>query len=145
MNFISSHNLMLLKYLTIVKRKGSKNPKKRARVGVASLSSSGGAGFLVGGFAQKKFEHQSKNTAERNFRIRKVGRSTHGAHGGLKLPRTLRLRGNANHCASDTLAPAASALCVFSLWLRESLVVTQRIWIVLRHKQICMRSPPTYF
>ena len=31
--------------------------------GVASLSSSGGAGFLIGGFAQKKFEHQSKNTA----------------------------------------------------------------------------------
>jgi len=30
---------------------------------VASLSSSGGAGFLIGGFAQKKFEHQSKNTA----------------------------------------------------------------------------------
>ena len=35
--------------------------------GVASLSSSGGAGFLIGGFAQKKFEHQSKNTANFHF------------------------------------------------------------------------------
>ena len=30
---------------------------------MASLSSSGGAGFLSGGFAQRKFELQSKNTA----------------------------------------------------------------------------------
>jgi hypothetical protein len=29
---------------------------------------------------------------------------TRGARGGLKLPRTLRLRGEANQCASDTLA-----------------------------------------
>src|SRR3989338_3519648 len=29
---------------------------------------------------------------------------TRGARGGLKLPRTLRLRGDANECASDTLA-----------------------------------------
>ncbi|MEK7665322.1 MAG: hypothetical protein AAB337_00385, partial [Patescibacteria group bacterium] len=32
--------------------------------GVASLSSSGGAGFLIGGFAQRMFEHQSKTTAK---------------------------------------------------------------------------------
>jgi len=31
--------------------------------GVASLLSGGGAGFLIGGFAQKKFELQSKNSA----------------------------------------------------------------------------------
>jgi len=29
---------------------------------VARFPSDGGAGFLIGGFAQKKFEHQSKNT-----------------------------------------------------------------------------------
>jgi len=29
---------------------------------------------------------------------------TRGARGDLKLPRTLRLRGDANQCASDTLA-----------------------------------------
>jgi len=29
---------------------------------------------------------------------------TRGARGGLKLPRTLRLRGDARQCASDTLA-----------------------------------------
>jgi len=40
------------------------------------LSSSGGAGFLIGGFAQKKFEHQSKNTAvfRKGFQNQKYGR-----------------------------------------------------------------------
>ncbi|PIT94088.1 hypothetical protein COU00_00825, partial [Candidatus Falkowbacteria bacterium CG10_big_fil_rev_8_21_14_0_10_43_11] len=33
--------------------------------GVARFPSDGGAGFLIGGFAQKMFEHQSKNTATR--------------------------------------------------------------------------------
>jgi hypothetical protein len=31
---------------------------------VARFPSDGGAGFLIGGFAQKMFEHQSKNTAQ---------------------------------------------------------------------------------
>ena len=31
--------------------------------GWRALASGGGTGFLIGGFAQKKFEHQSKNTA----------------------------------------------------------------------------------
>ncbi len=35
-SFISSNNLMLLKYLTIVKKKGSKDLKARAREGGAS-------------------------------------------------------------------------------------------------------------
>ena len=35
---------------------------------------------------------------------------TRGARGGLKLPRTLRLRGETNQCASDTLAPACRSL-----------------------------------
>jgi len=39
---------------------------------VASGASSGGAGFLSGGFAQRKFEHQSKNTANWNFASEKV-------------------------------------------------------------------------
>ncbi len=30
---------------------------------MARFPSDGGAGFLIGGFAQKMFEHQSKNTA----------------------------------------------------------------------------------
>ena len=29
---------------------------------MARFPSDGGAGFLIGGFAQKMFEHQSKNT-----------------------------------------------------------------------------------
>ena len=41
--------------------------------GVASLSSSGGAGFLIGGFAQKMFELRPKNTAkfyiQRNWKM----------------------------------------------------------------------------
>ena len=35
---------------------------------MARFPSDGGAGFLIGGFAQKKFEHQSKNTAKYKFR-----------------------------------------------------------------------------
>jgi len=33
---------------------------------VASKARSGGAGFLIGGFAQKKFEHQSKKHRQHN-------------------------------------------------------------------------------
>ena len=52
------------------KRNPARAKWKEQRVffcGVASLSSSGGAGFLIGGFARKKFEHQSKNTANFHF------------------------------------------------------------------------------
>jgi len=31
------------------------------------MECNGGTGFLIGGFAQKKFEHQSKNTAMNNL------------------------------------------------------------------------------
>ncbi len=62
-------------------------------------------------------------------------------------PRLVVARTSANHTQAPTHSPlaslalAASALCVFAHWLRESVVVTQRIWIVLRHKQICMCLP----
>jgi len=39
--------------------------------GVARFPSDGGAGFLIGGFAQKKFELRSKNTAKIENRNRK--------------------------------------------------------------------------
>lgn len=47
---------------------------------------------------------------------------TRGARGGLKLPRTLRLRGEANECALDTLADSRvqkpkNFLAFFSLLL----------------------------
>jgi len=35
---------------------------------VARFPSDGGTGFLIGGFAQKMFEHQSKNTANKKRR-----------------------------------------------------------------------------
>jgi prepilin-type N-terminal cleavage/methylation domain-containing protein len=38
---------------------------------VARFPSDGGAGFLIGGFAQRKFEHQSKNTAN-NLKLKKI-------------------------------------------------------------------------
>lgn len=51
---------------------------------------------------------------------------TRGARGGLKLPRTLRLRGEANECALDTLADSRvqkpkNFLAFFSLLLPPSL------------------------
>ena len=57
-----------------------------------------------------------------------------------RYPRLVVALTSANHTQPPTHSPlaslalAASALCVFAWWLRESLVVTQRIWIVLRHK-----------
>ncbi|MFA5645532.1 MAG: hypothetical protein WDA18_04160, partial [Candidatus Ratteibacteria bacterium] len=36
--------------------------------GVARFSSSGGAGFLIGGFVQKMFELRPKNTAQQDRR-----------------------------------------------------------------------------
>src|SRR3989338_7908275 len=47
------------------------------------------------------------------------------------------------HSPLASLALAASALCVFAWWLRESLVVVQRIWIVLgTNKSICAFPTP---
>ncbi|OGK45974.1 hypothetical protein A3B46_02475 [Candidatus Roizmanbacteria bacterium RIFCSPLOWO2_01_FULL_39_19] len=47
------------------KNRGAQNKKCEENffAGWRASASGGGAGFLIGGFAQKKFEHQSKNTA----------------------------------------------------------------------------------
>ena len=74
---------------------------------------------------------------------------TRGARGGLKLARTLRLRGDANQCASDTLADSRvqkpkNFLAFFSRLLppplhREAEKEMERKFLVLLRR--CQTSP----
>ena len=79
---------------------------------------------------------------------------TRGARGGLKLPRTLRLRGEANQCASDTLADSRvqkpkNFLAFFSRLLppplrREAEKEMERKFLVLL-RRFSLRKEQSYF
>jgi len=68
MNFIVSHNLILPKYLIIVKEKGSKISKTRAREGGASVFTALLSSFCISAppFAcSKKFGAKSKQAGKK--------------------------------------------------------------------------------
>ena len=50
-----------------IRRAQNEKSKEYFSVVWRACRAGGGAGFLIGGFAQKKFEHQSKNTANFHF------------------------------------------------------------------------------
>ena len=75
--------------------------KKRATTGTETVSFKSRTHlvhYVHGGVYWTKFECISSRI------LMRATNRTRGARGGLKLPRTLRLRGDANQCASDTLA-----------------------------------------
>ena len=105
--------------------------------------------FNFGGVCWTKFEYISG-------KIRRISTTnrTRGARGGLKLPRTLRLRGDANQCASDTLADSRvqkpkNFLAFFSRLLppplhREAEKEMERKFLVLL-RRFSLRKEQSYF
>ena len=76
---------------------------------------------------------------------------TRGARGDLKLPRTLRLRGEANQCASDTLADSrvqkpknflafSSRLLPPPLHREAEKEMERKFLVLLRHKETPQRA-----